>query len=245
MIGIIGFGMVGKAVDHGFSKTQKIISDPAYNSVSVQDVCSANPRAIFVCVPTPTDDSNYQTLKQVLSDIADTEYSGLVVVKSTVLPHHIEQFDVLYNPEFLSRATSFDDFVNPPMLIIGGDRAAELLEVYQEFSTVNTANTFLVDVKTASLTKYAMNTFYATKVAFMNEIYDIAQNVGANYNQLIKMLAQHPWMGSHHFQVPGPDGQRGFGGPCLPKDTAALVKEFDVKLLAAVLEVNQRYRSKE
>ena len=88
-----------------------------------------------------------------------------------------------------------------------------------------------------------MNSFYATKVTFMNQMYDVAQQLGVNWSHISSILANHPWMGTHHFQVPGPDGERGFGGPCLPKDTEALVKEYDVELLKTVLEINQKYRS--
>jgi UDP-glucose 6-dehydrogenase len=67
--------------------------------------------------------------------------------------------------------------------------------------------------------------------------------VGADWQQVNTILRNHPWMGTHHFDVPGPDGSRGFGGPCLPKDTEALVKEFDVELLKKVLEINGTYRT--
>jgi UDPglucose 6-dehydrogenase len=241
-IGIIGYGMVGKAVEFGFSKTSLIISDPKYNTTTISDVCSEDPAAIFVCVPTPTDDSNYQLLKNVLTEIKQTGYTGLTVVKSTVLSHHLDTFDVLYNPEFLSRATSFNDLVNPPMIIIGGSRANELLDIYNAYSTVDTSNAFLVDIPTACLAKYTMNSFYALKVTYMNSIYDIANSTDANYNQLIAILGAHPWMGTHHFNVPGPDGQRGFGGPCLPKDAEAFAKQFNIKLLATALELNTEYR---
>lgn len=243
MIGIIGYGMVGKAVSNGFSKTSKLISDPAVNDLTVEYMCSKEVDAIFVCVPTPTDDTNYKTLTEVLDRIFATGYSGLVVVKSTVLPQYLENYDVLYNPEFLSRATANEDFVNPPMVIIGGNKGNELLKLYEEYSTVNLSRVFLTDIKTASMAKYCMNSFYATKVTFMNQMYDVAQRIGVNWDDIASILKVHPWMGTHHFQVPGPDGERGFGGPCLPKDTAALVKEFDVELLKKVLELNDQYRS--
>ena len=243
MIGIIGYGMVGKAVKNGFAKCPVSYSDPKFNLVTVEDVCRQAPEAIFVCVPTPTDDSNYTLLTDVLTRIHATSYSGIVVVKSTVLPDYIAGFDVQYNPEFLSRATADNDFINPPMVIIGGDRAEELLEVYRKYSLVNLDHVVLTDVKTAALAKYCMNSFYATKVTFMNQMYDVAQQLGVNWNHVSSILENHPWMGTHHFQVPGPDGERGFGGPCLPKDTEALVKEFDIELLKTVLKINQEYRS--
>lgn len=244
MIGIIGYGMVGKAVAHGFSKTTVLLSDPAYNDLSVSYMCSKNPDAIFVCVPTPTDDTNYGILKGVLVEIMTSGYTGLVVVKSTVLPHHLEGFDVLYNPEFLSRATANEDFINPPFVLIGGDmaQAQRLADLYRGYSHVNMDAVKFTDIKTAALAKYAMNTFYATKVTFMNQIHDVAEEMGADFNQLTDILKDQPWMGTHHFQVPGPDGQRGFGGPCLPKDTQALTKEYNLELLNTVLELNRKYR---
>lgn len=243
MIGIIGYGMVGKAVAQGFNKTSILISDPKYNDLTISYMCSKEPEAIFVCVPTPTDNSDYEILKSVLQEIQDLNYKGLTVVKSTVLAHHLEKFDVLYNPEFLSRATSVNDFINPPFVLIGGNRAGELLELYKKYSQVNCTRAFLTDIKTASLAKYCMNSFYATKVTFMNQMYEVAEKTGVKWDDLSVILANHPWMGTHHFNVPGPDGQRGFGGPCLPKDTAALVKEFDVELLRKVLEINSKYRT--
>lgn len=245
MIGLIGYGMVGKAVEAGFSKTKVIYSDPRYNTVTVEDICKLNPSAIFVCVPTPTDDTDYSTLRDVLDKIKELRYSGLTVVKSTVLPKYLNDYDVLYNPEFLSRATANEDFINPPMLIIGGDtvKAEQLLEIYRTCSDVKLDKVFITSVQNACVAKYCMNSFYATKVTFMNQMYDVSKKVGADWKQVNTILRNHPWMGTHHFDVPGPDGSRGFGGPCLPKDTEALVKEFDVELLKKVLEINGTYRT--
>jgi UDPglucose 6-dehydrogenase len=245
MIGIIGYGMVGKAVEAGFSKTEVVYSDPQYNTTTVEDICNSNPSVIFVCVPTPTDDTNYSILRSVLDNIKELNYKGLTVVKSTILPDYLKDYDVLYNPEFLSRATANDDFVNPPMLIIGGDtvKAEQLLEIYRTCSDVKLDKVFITSVQNACVAKYCMNSFYATKVTFMNQMYDVANKVGADWKHVNTILRNHPWMGTHHYEVPGPDGSRGFGGPCLPKDTEALVKEFDVELLKKVLEINDTYRT--
>lgn len=242
LIGIIGYGMVGRAVEYGFRDNRFIVCDPKYNQINIKNVCLSNPNVIFVCVPTPTDDTNYANLKDVLDEIVRWRYKGLVVVKSTILPHHLRGYDVVYNPEFLTRATAFQDFVTPPILVIGGKRAPDLLEFYQKYSKVEIKEYLLTDIKTAAMIKYTMNSFYATKVTFMNQMYEVAIQMGANYDDLIHALEQHPWMGSHHFQVPGPDGKRGFGGPCLPKDTEAFAKEYKVDLLNKVLEINKRYR---
>jgi UDPglucose 6-dehydrogenase len=245
MIGIVGYGMVGKAVEYGFPNIHHIISDPQYNKTTLAEVCAVNPQAIFVSVPTPTDDTNYSLLREILQQIKDFNYRGITVVKSTVLPKYIEEFDIVYNPEFLSRATANDDFVNPPFVLIGGDRGQELLDLYKQYSIVDTSKVFLTDIKTAALAKYTMNSFYAVKVTYMNSIYDIANEMEVDYDNLTSIVSAQPWMGTHHFQVPGPDGQRGFGGPCLPKDTQALANEFNVDLLTQVLELNRHYRGNE
>jgi UDPglucose 6-dehydrogenase len=242
MIGIIGYGMVGQAVHSGFNKTEVVFSDPAINEITIEMICELRPWAIFVCVPTPTDASNYSLLKDVLVRIKNTKFDGLTVVKSTVLPQYLDEFDVLYNPEFLSRATANEDFINPPFVIIGGNRANELVKLYETKSRVSLNKVFITDIKTAALAKYTMNSFYATKVTFMNEMYDVATKVGVNWEDLVNIIKEQPWMGTHHFSVPGPDGRRGFGGPCLPKDTEALVKEFNVSLLESVLARNIEFR---
>lgn len=245
MIGIIGYGMVGKAVAYGFGRTAILISDPAYNDLSIEYMCSKDVDAIFVCVPTPTDDTDYSILLGVLDKIVATGYGGLIIVKSTILPKYLEKYDVVYNPEFLSRATANQDFVNPPFVLLGGrsDLTKRVAELYRQYSTVKLEKIIYTDVKTAAMAKYTMNSFYATKVTFMNQMYDVAKQLGVNWNSVADILKQQPWMGTHHFQVPGPDGSRGFGGPCLPKDTEALVKEFDVDLLKSVLSINERYRN--
>ena len=235
--------MVGKAVEYGFSKTTCMISDPQYNTTTIKDIVAAKPDAIFVCVPTPTDDSNYALIKRVLTDIKTTQFTGITVVKSTVLPQYLEIFDVVYNPEFLSRATSLNDFVNPPMVLVGGSRASELIDLYKQYSTVDMSKVFITDIATACMVKYTMNSFYALKVTFMNQMFDVTQAAGVEWDNVAAILAEHPWMGTHHFQVPGPDGQRGFGGPCLPKDTKALATTYDIPLLNTVIELNNKYRN--
>ena len=103
----------------------------------------------------------------------------------------------------------------------------------------------ITNIRTAALAKYAMNSFYATKITFMNGIFDAAKQMDVNYKEVANILAQHPWMGTHHFDVPGPDGFRGFGGPCLPKDTKALANTYDLPLLQQVLALNTLYRNKD
>lgn len=245
MIGIIGYGMVGRAVENAFNGCEVIISDPAYGYTDLHDVVSANPEAIFVCVPTPTDNTKYKLLTGILDDLKQLNYQGIVVIKSTILPQYLEGYNnLVYNPEFLSRATANLDFIDPPFVLLGGpsELTRKVADLYRKYSKVRLEKIIYTDLKTASFAKYIMNSFYATKVTFMNQMYDVATKEGVDWNSIVGILKQQPWMGTHHFQVPGPDGQRGFGGPCLPKDTDALVQEYDIELLKKVLEINGTYR---
>lgn len=244
-IGIIGYGMVGKAVEYGFPNSYIIVSDPQYNKTTIKDLCHRDPDAIFVCVPTPTDNTNYSILRNTLDSLVDEGYTGLIIVKSTVPANYIEEYDIVYNPEFLSRATSKQDFTRPALLLLGGDRANEAADLYKKYSKVHADKVIITDVKTASLAKYCMNTFYATKVTFMNSMARVADKVGVDWNELSGILAAQPWMGTQHLQVPGTDGYYGFGGPCLPKDTEAMVKEHDIELLKLVLQLNSQYRNED
>ena len=241
MIGIIGYGFVGRAVKNGFN-CKAVISDPAYNNTSISDLTVFKPDAIFVCVPTD-DGDNFTILKEVLDQLKD--YQGLVIVKSTVLPDYIKDYNIVYNPEFLSRASADYDFIRPHVQIFGGniDKCHEARDVHDRLSNVKCDNIFFTDIQTACMTKYAMNSFYAMKLTFMNSLYDAAKTSDVDYLKMIDILKKHPWMGTHHFQVPGPDGERGFGGPCLPKDTKALAEEYNIDLLNKVLELNEGYRN--
>lgn len=244
-VGIIGFGMVGRAVHNALLKNvDAVIVDPQYSATTIEQLVMAEPVIVFICVPTPSDGTDFEILRDTLNQLTTHNYRGIIVVKSTALPGVLDEYDIVYNPEFLSRSTAFQDFIYPDVMVIGGNGfgiCQTLFDFYSTHTNVAPKRTFYTDVKTAALIKYATNAFYATKVTFMNEIYDIAQHVGADYDLLSDALAANPRMGDHHFMVPGPDGDRGFGGPCLPKDTKALAETFDIELLKMVLKINDGY----
>lgn len=241
-IAIIGYGMVGKTVHQGFTDVDVVIVDPAYNTNTVADACQPHVEAIFVCVPTPADEPTFDTLTTTLDQIEATGYKGLVVVKSTVLPQYIQSRDIIFNPEFLSRATALDDLINPPYVIVAGNRSEQLIDLFRRHTPMDLTNVYYVDIPTAAFIKYTANTFYALKVTFMNEMHKVAGDMGANYNQAASILTTNPAFGNNHASVPGPDGEFGFGGPCLPKDTAALVRHFSSDLLSKALELNSKFR---
>ena len=238
-LGIIGNGFVGSAVEYGFSvDTEQFIVDPKFNDNTLQDLVNRNAEITFVCVPTPQQDTHMDVdtsiARTVLQELNELEYKGVVVVKSTITPHHLKQFKTLYsnlrlvyNPEFLTEANSKQEFINPHMQILGGELqdCIEVEQAYINHSKVKIVPTFKTDLTSASMIKYTINSWLATKVSFFNELFHLHQssNAETSWEQFTDMLKRDPRVGDSHMQVPGPDGQFGFGGHCLPKDTNALI----------------------
>ncbi|MGI9555403.1 MAG: hypothetical protein ACR2M9_00965 [Cyanophyceae cyanobacterium] len=261
-LGIIGKGFVGSAVSHGFSvDTEQVIVDPQFTDNKLEDL--ADTEIVFVCVPTPQQDTHLDVdtsiARSVLQELNELEYKGVVVVKSTITPHHLKQFKTLYkklrlvyNPEFLTEANSLQDFINPNMQILGGELhdCIEVEQAYIHHSKVKIVPTFKTDFTTASLIKYTINSWLATKVSFFNELFHLHQSSDAetSWEQFTDMLKRDPRVGDSHMQVPGPDGQFGFGGHCLPKDTKALlyyskVEGAPLTLLEKIIQQNDDDRN--
>lgn len=244
MIGVVGYGFVGKAVVNGF-KCDSMVCDPKCNDVTIEQLVRSHPKAIFICVPTPLDSTTNGSMEQVV-DVVDqikrASYTGVVIIKSTVLPGTFGD-DVVCNPEFLSRETAEVDFQQPEVMVLGGDRSVEAHEIYNQYSHVNPRGPVIhTDNNTACMIKYTMNCFYATKLCYMNIIHEVAEQCGADYRAIKKACQAQPWMGTHHFDVPGPDGKRGFGGPCLPNDLKTFANQFKIGLFESVYNLNQTQR---
>ena len=261
-LGIVGCGFVGSAVASGFDtpNVDSWIVDPKKSTTTLQQLASVGPHLTFICVPTPqsTDGSvNVTIVDQVLADLNKFAYDGIVVIKSTITPDHLERFveeydlRIVYNPEFLTEANAHQDFINPSMQILGGVwEECELVErAYVEFSKVKVVPTFKTDIVSASLLKYTINSWLATKVSFMNELYQLHKSSGAktSWDQFTDMLQRDKRIGDSHLRVPGPDGSFGFGGHCFPKDTAGLLSyadknNVDLSVLSKAVETNARIR---
>ena len=137
------------------------------------------------------------------------------------------------------------------MQILGGKwRDCEVVEkVYIRHSSVKTVPTFKTDLITASLLKYTINSWLATKVVFFNEVHNLFEATGSKFSweQFTDMLTRDPRVGDSHLSVPGPDGKFGFGGHCFPKDTRALLyyskgKGSKLKLLEQAIKLNDEQR---
>lgn len=249
-LAIVGHGFVGKAVDYGFThpNVDKTIIDPNYNN-SIRDI-PADVQLIFICVPTPF--GSFDIFREVMSELSKYGFFGnsIVAIKSTVTPDVLSEFKttgVIYNPEFLTEKHANEDFINPPMHIFGGNgHNIELLEsYYNAYSLCSPAPVFRVTIEEASMIKYTINSFLATKVTFFNEIYHACQDKGFDFNKIINAVSADPRIGRSHTKVPGFDGKLGFGGACFPKDTKAFTGYSDrLSLIKAAIESNNKTRAR-
>ncbi len=217
----------------------------------------AEAKIIFLALPTPPGGDGSADLSYVLGaakDIAKiiTEYK-VIVTKSTVpvgtadkvtavLKEHTNvEFAVVSNPEFLREGVAVDDFMKPDRVVIGttDERARKLMaEVYSPY--VRQGNPIIyMDERSSELTKYAANSFLATKISFMNEIANLCELVGANVDMVRRGIGADERIGKR-FLFSG----IGYGGSCFPKDVQALAKsaeenQYDFKILNSVMSVNE------
>ncbi|MFH1005763.1 MAG: UDP-glucose/GDP-mannose dehydrogenase family protein, partial [Bacteroidota bacterium] len=215
---------------------------------------------IFLALPTPPDENGSADLSHILNVSNELgkiikEYK-VVVNKSTVPVGTSElvrkaiakncktEFDVVSNPEFLREGFAVDDFMKPDRVVVGtlNERAKKIMEeLYKPF--VRQGNLILfMDEKSSELTKYAANSFLATKISFMNEIANLCEKVGADVDKVRIGIGSDERIGKR-FLFAG----IGYGGSCFPKDVQALAKssklhKYDFKILKSVMDVNVRQR---
>lgn len=215
---------------------------------------------IFLALPTPEDEDGSADLSYVLG-VAEqigqmiTEYKVIVdkstvpvgtaeKVKETIAQYTDVEFDVVSNPEFLREGFAVDDFLKPERIVVGtsSEKASQLMQkLYKPF--VRSGNPIIImDEKSAELTKYAANSFLATKITFMNEIANFCEKVGADVDKVRAGMGTDSRIGKR-FLFPG----IGYGGSCFPKDVKALHKSgkdagFNFEILEAVIKINDQQK---
>ncbi|MFZ4060755.1 MAG: UDP-glucose dehydrogenase family protein [Bacteroidia bacterium] len=220
-----------------------------------------NAEVLFLALPTPPGEDGSADLSYVLGvagqlgpllnsykviiDKSTVPVGTADLVREAILPGATVEFDVVSNPEFLREGFAVEDFMKPDRIVIGTEspRAREILtDLYSPY--VRQGNPiYFMDERSAEMTKYAANSFLATKISFMNEIARLCERVGANVDQVRLGIGSDERIGKR-FLFPG----LGYGGSCFPKDVQALVhtanqNEYDFKILQAVMEVNQSQKA--
>lgn len=254
-IGIIGYGVVGKAVDNTFSKHFQVLKYDKYNNLdSFNSLYDCD--FVFLTVPTPfnhkkrmVDDS---AIIESLQRLQEINFNNIVIIKSTLSPGLTETYitnfglKIVFNPEFLRESTTpNEDFANQDTIVIGTEDEHlfdEVENLYKQVA-VDKAHYFMTTSTEAELVKCAQNTMLASRVALANMIYDSCMNLGVDYNKLRKIaFDRFEILGPHMVQVPGSDGKRGFGGKCLPKDILAFSTIHDSSLLKEIISYNNSLR---
>jgi UDPglucose 6-dehydrogenase len=217
---------------------------------------------IFLALPTPPGEDGSADLKYILKVAEDLgpllkEYTVLVdkstvpvgtteKVKARIAAGANVEFDVVSNPEFLREGVAVDDFMKPDRVVIGttSPKARKVMEtLYAPFVRQGNPIIFMDD-RSAELTKYAANSFLATKITFMNEIANLCELLGADVDSVRKGVGTDSRIGKR-FLFPG----IGYGGSCFPKDVQALAKssadaKYDFKILKAVMDVNESQKTR-
>ena len=240
-VGILGNGFVGEAISFAFSSVADMYVYDIDPSRCLNDIESVHHcDFVFVCVPTPMYKDGSQDLSYVESAFEKATDRPIYIIKSTVLPGTTEElskqypnFKIIFSPEFLTERTAKLDMLTQSRIILGGEfsltEKAKIL-FNKRFKIKNIIQT---DAKTAELTKYMNNTFFATKVSIMNEFKILSDKIGANWEDALRGFVSDGRVGDSHLNVPGHDGKLGYGGTCFPKDVNALLsfsKKFDIEL---------------
>ena len=245
---IIGIGMVGSQVKSWFKDA--LTYDTEKQSNTWKECLQAD--CFFVCVPTPYKENKEYDLSILEKVIADIPDNKIVVIKSTVNPGTTDDFQnkypnkkFLFNPEFLTELSANEDFKHPKMQILGVskesyDLASKIILMLPPAPIMRVVS--LID---AEWVKKIRNSFYATKVVFFNQIYDIIQKTEpADYETIRSIVVEDPSIGNSHSFI-FHKGYRGYGGACLPKDTNSLIdfaknKGASPELLEKVKEINNK-----
>ncbi len=240
-----------------FIRNQK--EDRLHFTTSLKDGIK-DAQIIFLALPTPPGEDGSADLKYILGVADDLgkilSHYTIIIDKSTVpvgtadkvhdavAKNAVVDFDIVSNPEFLREGVAVDDFMKPDRVVIGtsSERAKKTLnDLYLPF--VRQGNPIIyMDEKSAELTKYAANSFLATKITFMNEIANLCERFGADVDMVRKGLGSDERIG-RRFLFPG----IGYGGSCFPKDVQALAKsskdvDYEFKILDAVMEINEKQK---
>lgn len=247
-IGIVGNGFVGGATSLFETRSSPydinvIIYDKDTKkrspiNVRLEDFLSCD--LVFVCVPTPMNDDGSCHVSIVNDCVLDLVKVGVnnsnIIVRSTVPVGFCESLGVSFMPEFLTEKNWKNDYKNNNLWIFGlYDKNDEklklkirgLIGIAHKESKIDHNNISFCSSGEAEMVKLARNAFLATKVSFFNEVYDFCQLKNLDFGIVSDLVGVDVRIGKSHTIVPGPDGKRGFGGTCLPKDLSSLYYQMN------------------
>lgn len=229
-IGIIGScGMVGGSMKRYFQKQQdcELYLYDKSGEGSMEEVNKAG--FIFVCVPTPTDEKGNCDTSIVEEVVSQIKGSKTIIIKSTVVPGTTDslqekypQHRFMFNPEFLTEETRDNDMEHPDRQIIGFTQESFTIAEDVIMLLPLAPHERLMPAKDAEMVKYFANCWFATKVIYANQMYDLCKKLGVDYNNVKEGSSSDKRIGRTHLDI-FHKGSRGYGGKCLPKDIKAII----------------------
>ena len=260
-VGIIGQGFVGGALASAFSNHYKVYTyDKILTDLSTHKSVFSLSRAcelLFVCVPTPMREDgscDISIVKEVVQEACSTGRQNIIAIKSTIPPNTTkllqglcQDSQIVFNPEFLRESTTpNEDFENQHTVVIGTDDLNIFKEVKKMYQQVlhSEPKYYHTSTTEAEMIKCAQNTMLASRVALANIIFDACDEHEVDYSKVREIaFDRFEILGPHMVQVPGPDGKRGFGGKCLPKDIHAFSSVHNSELLSMIIKYNNSLRN--
>ena len=266
-IGIIGVGFVGGATDYVLKKVHEIYKydkyKKPYNSEKCFEDLAINSECIFICVPTPMQpngaidysniDGSINQLLEKIEKVGRKPEELLVIIRSTAVSGTTDKlakkypFKFAFNPEFLREQHAIEDMKNTDRIVIGASEPESYEKIIQIYKPVfPNAKYILANRKEAEMIKYTANVFLASQIAIANEIWKICEATEIDYDKVKEAVLFDIRIGKN-INVPGHDGDFGFGGKCFPKDLNALIylaREHNYRpyLLEEVWRLNERVR---
>lgn len=243
-IGVVGNGFVGGATSLFATDFVRVFiydkdlekCDPSHTTVASLADCDF----VFVCVPTPMREDGSCHTQIVESCVYELNMAGIkdenIVVRSTVPVGFCKSLGVNFMPEFLTEANWEKDFENNNAWIFGVSNDAgntvkskfiELISLSKAAGKIKHDDIFFCSSEEAELAKLTRNCFLATKISFFNELHEFCEKKNLNFNTVASLTTLDNRIGESHTRVPGPDGKKGFGGTCFPKDVESFYTQIN------------------
>jgi UDPglucose 6-dehydrogenase len=255
-IAIAGYGYVGKAIESALQDHYKVsIVDPAFNKNTIKDI---KPDAVIICVSTPQGKDGKCDVSNVIQVINETSIRVPVLIKSTISLEGWKEIQktkaslrITFSPEFLRARTAIEDFKSQKFMYLS--------QVPRKIDYFGRGNVFWKEIflkvnpdlvfkeygaKELILAKYFRNSFLATKVSFFNQIFDLCEEIGTDYETVRRVVTDDSRIGEGHSVV---TKERGYKGHCLPKDAKAIVKTAEdsntnLSIIKEVISYNKKIR---
>lgn len=261
-IGICGCGFVGTAILQFLlnSKQTQVNVYDKYKKLNTFD-CLLNSEILFICLPTNYQEDlktyNMTEIDTTLKLLSEHNFSGIILIKSTILPDYCSTMNNLYpnlniihNPEFLSANTALEDFSNQNHIILGHTKQSieyinTIIHFYKNLFPQSEIS-ICTSVESA-LTKLACNSFYSTKIQYFTELYLLCEHMNVSYSNVKNLMLKNGWINPQHTSIPGHDGQISFGGACFPKDINAftqymIASQLHSEVLQSVIRERDKMR---